>query len=575
MYRNVILEFLATKRKLLQNSSFFQMTICQIGTNYDDFLIKLINKEDLIHVYHVNEPRIYEKEYSFENLHNSIVMMVMELKQQVCFNYEALNFEMIDPFYLKDLKKINFKSLQAIPIFENDEVCGVIILYYDSENQSLAFTNNELLKLLNELNLDKEKNIQNELAKAIINIDDYYIIAMSKDLIYVNELVKQKLKITSSVLDRKTTSYIGRINNLIGQIGIKKIKYANLDVYYLNHNMILSKPFDKKVFSIYTLNQVFYDNKNTFLFVRINESIDETLNKLNDVLNLIEISDYTLFQYSDDTFIYCMNESLPIDDYQKIKKAFSNIYLMMLRYQIDITGKMNLNKLCDYLFIMQPDNFIFQNYVEWLNEHNKVSLAYNENYHDNKINYEIKSSFDNSMLVKMINLPLKGENRNTHFKMYNEMSEQILKASSKYENQPIMLNLSISVLEKRKNYEIIKKIINNNNTLWINVLNDQVISEEGALKTLSKYKCLNLHLSCDSSVFLNINYMSMLPLFDAIYLQNVEFESIRRNEVGLPQAIMTYAINQQMLIIMENFNPDRENDYQHASCYYVNCINKK
>ncbi len=575
MYRNVILEFLATKRKLLQNSSFFQMTICQIGTNYDDFLIKLINKEDLIHVYHVNEPRIYEKEYSFENLHNSIVMMVMELKQQVCFNYEALNFEMIDPFYLKDLKKINFKSLQAIPIFDNDEVCGVIILYYDSENQSLAFTNNELLKLLNELNLDKEKNIQNELAKAIINIDDYYIIAMSKDLIYVNELVKQKLKITSSVLDRKTTSYIGRINNLIGQIGIKKIKYANLDVYYLNHNMILSKPFDKKVFSIYTLNQVFYDNKNTFLFVRINESIDETLNKLNDVLNRIEISDYTLFQYSDDTFIYCMNESLPIDDYQKIKKAFSNIYLMMLRYQVDITGKMNLNKLCDYLFIMQPDNFIFQNYVEWLNEHNKVSLAYNENYHDNKINYEIKSSFDNSMLVKMINLPLKGENRNTHFKMYNEMSEQILKASSKYENQPIMLNLSISVLEKRKNYEIIKKIINNNNTLWINVLNDQVISEEGALKTLSKYKYLNLHLSCDSSVFLNINYMSMLPLFDAIYLQNVEFESIRRNEVGLPQAIMTYAINQQMLVIMENFNPDRENDYQHASCYYVNCINKK
>ena len=575
MYRNVILEFLATKRKLLQNSSFFQMTICQIGTNYDDFLIKLINKEDLIHVYHVNEPRIYEKEYSFENLHNSIVMMVMELKQQVCFNYEALNFEMIDPFYLKDLKKINFKSLQAIPIFENDEVCGVIILYYDSENQSLAFTNNELLKLLNELNLDKEKNIQNELAKAIINIDDYYIIAMSKDLIYVNELVKQKLKITSSVLDRKTTSYIGRINNLIGQIGIKKIKYANLDVYYLNHNMILSKPFDKKVFSIYTLNQVFYDNNNTFLFVRINESIDETLNKLNDVLNLIEISDYTLFQYSDDTFIYCMNESLPIDDYQKIKKAFSNIYLIMLRYQVDINGKMNLNKLCDYLFIMQPDNFIFQNYVEWLNEHNKVSLAYNENYHDNKINYEIKSSFDNSMLVKMINLPLKGENRNTHFKMYNEMSEQILKASSKYENQPIMLNLSISVLEKRKNYEIIKKIINNNNTLWINVLNDQVISEEGALKTLSKYKCLNLHLSCDSSVFLNINYMSMLPLFDAIYLQNVEFESIRRNEVGLPQAIMTYAINQQMLVIMENFNTDGENDYQHASCYYVNCINNK
>lgn len=575
MYRNVILEFLATKRKLLQNSSFFQMTICQIGTNYDDFLIKLINKEDLIHVYHVNEPRIYEKEYSFENLHNSIVMMVMELKQQVCFNYEALNFEMIDPFYLKDLKKINFKSLQAIPIFENDEVCGVIILYYDSENQSLAFTNNELLKLLNELNLDKEKNIQNELAKAIINIDDYYIIAMSKDLIYVNELVKQKLKITSSVLDRKTTSYIGRINNLIGQIGIKKIKYANLDVYYLNHNMILSKPFDKKVFSIYTLNQVFYDNNNTFLFVRINESIDETLNKINDVLNRIEISDYTLFQYSDDTFIYCMNESLPIDDYQKIKKTFSNIYLIMLRYQVDITGKMNLNKLCDYLFIMQPDNFIFQNYVEWLNEHNKVSLAYNENYYDNKINYEIKSSFDNSMLVKMINLPLKGENRNTHFKMYNEMSEQILKASSKYENQPIMLNLSISVLEKRKNYEIIKKIINNNNTLWINVLNDQVISEEGALKTLSKYKCLNLHLSCDSSVFLNINYMSMLPLFDAIYLQNVEFESIRRNEVGLPQAIMTYAINQQMLVIMENFNTDGENDYQHASCYYVNCINNK
>lgn len=575
MYRNVILDFLSTKRKMLQNSSFLQMTICQIGTNYDDLLIKLLNQEDLIRIYHINEPRIYEKEYSFEKLNNSIVTMVLELKQQVCFNYDSLNFELLDPFYLRDLKKINFKSLQAIPIFDNEDVCGVIILYFDTENQSLTFTNNELLKLFNELKLDKEKHIQNDLAKAINNIDDYYIIAMSKDLIYVNDLVKQKLKITSKVLDRKTTTYIGRITNFISQIGIKKIKFENLDVYYLNQNVVLSKPIDKKIYSMYTLNQVFYDNKKALLFLRMEEEVDDTLNKINDNLHRIEISDYTLFQYNDDTFIYCLDEVISKDDYLKIKDAFPNIYLIMLRYQVDISGKMNLQKICDYLFTMQPDNFIYQNYVEWLNAHNIVALTYNENYHNNSFNYEIKSSLDNSLLVKMINLPLKVENRDTHFKMYNEMSEQSLKALTKYENQSIMLNLSLSLLEKRKNYETIKKIINNNNVLWINVLNDKKMKEEGALKTLSKYKCLNLHLSCDSSIFLNINFMLVLPLFDAIYLQNDEFESIRRNEVGLPQAIMSYAINQQMLIIMENFKPDQEKDYQHASCYYVSSLNNK
>ena len=92
---------------------------------------------------------------------------------------------------------------------------------------------------------------------------------------------------------------------------------------------------------------------------------------------------------------------------------------------------------------------------------------------------------------------------------------------------------------------------------------------EQFIKTVSKYKKFNLKTACDSSVYLNYYLMSSLDLFDAIYIQNEEYVNVRNNPVGLPQAIFQYAIKDYKYLIIENFDPKPDYDYNHPNCYYV------
>lgn len=571
MYRNVILDFLSTKRKQLNETSYLQVTFCQLGTKYDNMLTKLLNKEDLVKVYHVNEPRIYEKEYSFDYLVNSIVMMMIELKQEVCFNFESLNFELKDPYYLKDLRNINFKSLQALPVFEQDEVCGVVIVYFNEENQKVAFTNQELLKLFTNLNLDIEKGNQDRLENLITKYDDYYIVAMNKDYFYLNNLTKEALKIKDNILVRSETSYIGRIMAFINQIGFNKTNYDNLNIYYLDKNLTTSVSQETKILSMYNIDKITRNNELSLIMVRLYDQslLDDTINRMEDALRRLKINDYDVYQYNDQTFIYLINSIVDKDSFNQIKTNYEDLYLILLTAPTDFNKQMNLQKICDYLYNNQPSKFNYKEYVNWLNSFNEVITKYTNKYSSRDFSFEIVNSYNQEVLAKLVDLPIKVNNRDAHFKVYNDISFQILKSCVKFENQKIMVNMSSKVMAQRKTLEAVKKIINNNNILWINVLDNKEMGSNEFLKLISKYKCLNLHLSCDSSVFLNIELMFVLPLFDAIYFQYEEYESIRLNDVGMPQAIMSYAINQQMLVLIENFKPNYNLDYQHASCYYI------
>lgn len=571
MYRQVILDFLAIKHKELQKAKYLQMTICEIGRNYHNCLAKLIKKEDTVKIYHVNEPRIYEKEYDFSLLNNSIVMMALELKQEITFNYQDLNFELIDPFYLKDIKNIKFSSLQVTPIMNDGEIVGVVIVYFDTENQKVLFQNHELNRLLKNIVFDVEQSLQMELEKKITQYDNYYVIAKSKSLIYLNNLVKEYLKIGSNVLTIKETTYIGRINAFISQVGIKKMSFEGLDIYYLNKIMTICAEPTKMILALYNLNETPKNEDFSFLLVRfpISDNMKKNIQDMNDIMIRLEIDEYSIYQYNDETYIYLINGIIASFDYEKIKNNYKDYYFVLLTSKNDLTKQMNLKKLSDYLYNIQPEKYSYKDYIEWLKNNHEESLSFIDKYNDNTFKYEIINSSDQETLGSCFNLPLKVANRDGHFTAYNEMSERILKSCLKCENQKIILHLSSTSLAKRKVLEEIKKIINNGNHLWINVLDDKKINQDDFLKLISKYKCLNLHLSCDSSVYLNYLLMTSLPLFDAIYLQNEEYESIRKNEVGMPQAIMSFAISDAKYLIIENFHENQDLDYCHASCYYV------
>lgn len=571
MYRNVILEFLTTKHLDLAKAEYYQMTICSLGHNYGDNLIKLVKSEEEISVYHIKEPRIYEKRISFDDLANNLLMMVFELKTEIKFKKSELNFELKDPFYLKDLNNQDFNSLLVTPIIENENVIGAVITYFKSDNGYIKFTNNELIKLLKNLDEDEVKEYEARVYDKLTSKTDFLLIARVGKQTYLNEFARKQLKVKNSIVYQSDLRLEKMIQKLINEIGFNKLVYDTITIYYIECDKF--KPINEseiEVLALQNLNSHHFENHFSYIFVRksLFSNTDAIIKDLQSLKVKLDITNYKLYEFNDETFIMLLDQVITSKLEEQIKEFLKDNYIIVLTTNKEITNKMNLIELSKYLYDVQPEEYVKANYIAWLNKKNMEKLSYDDKFKENKLSYEIVSSLDNHILVEMSMLPLRLEYRDSHFISYDKVVEKSLISAAKMQEEKIMITISTSLLSKRKTYEDVKKILLNNN-LWINVIVRDGEEPNEFLKLISKYKKLNLMMSCDSSVYLNYYYMNALPLFDGLYIQNNEYEQIRNQEVGLPQVIFDYAIKQYKHLIFENFNPNQDSDYVHFNCYYV------
>ncbi len=571
MYRNIILEFLTTKHLDLAKAEYYQMTICSLGHNYGDNLIKLAKSEEEISIYHIKEPRIYEKKISFNDLTDNLLMMAFELKEEIKFRKSELNFELKDPFYLKDLSNQDFNSLLVTPIIENENVIGAVITYFKSDNGYLKFTNNELLKLLKNLDDDEIKEFEASIYNKLTKKTDFILIARTGKQTYLNEFAKKQLRVKNSIIYQSDLKLEKMIQKMINEIGFNKLVYDDIAIYYMECDKFKPTNENKiELLALQNLNNHHFENSFSYIFVRKNlfTSPDVIIKDLQLLMIKLDITNYKVYEFNDETFIMLLDQVITSKQEEQIKTYLKDNYVIVLTTNKEVTNKMNLIELSKYLYDVQPEAYVEANYIAWLKQKNMEKLSYDDKFKENKLSYEIVSSLDNHVLVKMSMLPLRLEYRDSHFISYEKVIEKSLVNMAKMQEEKIMITIPTSLLRKRKIYEDVKKILLNNN-LWINVIVRDGLDPNEFLKLISKYKKLNLMMSCDSSVYLNYYYMNALPLFDGLYIQNNEYEQIRNQEVGLPQVIFDYAIKQYKYLIFENFNPNHDTDYVHFNCYYV------
>lgn len=569
MYRKVILEFLSSKHLELSKNDYFQMTICQIGASYQGTIQEMLTKSDEITIYHIKEPRIYQKTYDFSKIDETIISMILDIKEEVTFNKNDLNFTLKDPFYFNDLQELAFESLQAT-LFNVNGIDIIILIYYNKPNGHITIKLPEVSKLIKDLQKDKDNDIKEEIENLIKPSFKLSYALKNDKYIYVNDQLKEYLKLPNNLLKTKETSFIGRINHFIDSLGIKKVKYQDINLYYLEE-----KPKDEMVenpvLSLYSLDTLKLPKEFTVLFFRsdMNLTLKNDLETLDKCLHTLLIEDYHLFAYNDEAFVYIIPGIITKDNMTKIIQMLSNHYLCFVTSPNQIKPSMNIKRIIKYLYEEEPSEFSYDKYVTWFNNLNELSLKYNEIYKTKDTNYLIVNSVTGKSALSMYYLPIRTFNRDAHFNSFDSMCEKVLDRITSLENKQLMISLSSSVLKKRKTLEAIKKVLVNQNTLWVNVIYDKKITDTEFLKLISKYKCYNVMLSCDSSVFLDIVLMKTLILFDGIYLQDSEYQSIIKNEVGLPQAILSFCINDYKQIFMENFNPSKDDDLVHDSCLYV------
>ena len=135
--------------------------------------------------------------------------------------------------------------------------------------------NNELLKLIGNLNKVVETHYEKDLTNLVVKSNKYYLLAKKNQQVYLNDELKKKLNYTNNIGSLKELSLSRKISNFINLQGIKKIKFEGLDVYYLEVKKQIKNVEQRDILAMYNINN--HNLSSNFSYVMIRKSPLEEL----------------------------------------------------------------------------------------------------------------------------------------------------------------------------------------------------------------------------------------------------------------------------------------------------------
>lgn len=543
MSRSVILDFLSFYRSELNKNKFKMATISLMGRFNIKEVSNLLLRADEVVTFHVNEPRIYEKTYSFEVFANTIADMIIYTKERIILKKEELT-SINDPFYLKDITKIEFKSVLLCPIIKNDEVVGTIILYFDEYVKNMNLKQTDLLRLFDQLqdsqNSYYDSLVKNEIYKSEEFIKVIYLKDMSK--CYIDNHLKNKFHLKTNILDLSDKKISKKVEREISNKCYRSVKNDDLLIYYANKTDYFNKTVDFELLALKSITK-YISSQFTLIYVK-NCDMDELL--------FTEFPDSTIkkFNIKDDFNLYLINLEITSNKIKEIENTISSDYFMCLSSKV-ITQKMNLLSLTDYIDECRPVLFKFNDYVSYINTINELNLNSNEFISLNN-DLAFVNSLSNNLycyLPKLINFNIVGEKtRDLYVDSIYKFINNLIKTQTKGYIIPIIpsmfkTNRIFNLLEKVKTYDNDIKVLISVplvDNIYIDLLE----------KSISKLKKQGIIVVVDSSIYFNNMTLYLLDLCDSIYLHKEEYEILVKYPSGINTAIFQYIVRnyKEMLI---------------------------
>ena len=116
----------------------------------------------------------------------------------------------------------------------------------------------------------------------------------------------------------------------------------------------------------------------------------------------------------------------------------------------------------------------------------------------------------------------------------------------------------------------IKKYQNKNVPLSIIIHYHKDTTKEELYNSLSLLKLYGIRIIADSSIFLNLDIIDTMNLFDGCYVHEDEFKSLMEMNNKFINMFITYFYNDSKIIIFEETNNlEYNNRYENESIYFV------
>ena len=563
MERKLILDFIGQNFESLSKIKFKQITVFVYGKLYSEDSLgnKLLDGNKLF-AYDVKLPRVFLKKFPLEKMADGVLALADDLNKLTVFSKKDFNFELEEVYSGKNIQDLNFNYLYLYPVIRDDLKIGTIIIYADVQDNDFLVTQNSVTLLYNGLCKLEENNFRQNITNALLDEENiYYLIGQkNNDYGYLSSNLCQKYKLKNPVLlnDELVSNFIN--HHLIKKQSLK-FPFEDYFVYYVNKN-----DFDdvkNRYLHVSSLNNVGLKDEFTLIVIDYSEHEDDFV-EFVDKLNLT--CEYFVCACEDGFYLLAINNKTKKTTIKQMLAGINSFYIT-LHAPNEINNKMDFTKIIKYLKEVRPNEFLYHEYLTYINTLNNDSLTLKKN----KLKkYIVYSSTNKNTKYHLINYVSKGFKYLENSLEYERLAVNRLNKYIKEAECACYVGLESISLVKRKVIEVYKKFKNKSIPLSIIVHYNNETKKEELYNALSLLKLYDIKIYADSSIYLNLNVIDTMEMFDGCYVHKEEFNGLMKMNNKFINMFVTYFYNESKLIIFEQSdNVEINNRYEDESIYFV------
>lgn len=557
MYRNVILEFITMNQQTLLNNNFSQMTLVLFPSEYTN-LSKIFNSNLQTKIYHVKNQYTFYKECPFEKLQNSIIEMVFDANDSICVNYQDITFSINDPYYLKDIKNLNFSSLEIKPITENNHLVAAIIIYANKQNAKFNISNKVLLSLVKKIYEDEEQNFINVINNDIINNENWFYVIKKQNWYYINDTLSKAHHFYQKVIDDKHQDTI-RLKKILSVM--KMIEKDDYQIYYLSKNLF--NQIDKvEIYLLDSINNHHFEEPFSLIYTKNlteHKEIFEVSKTFKEALKKIyPESIIKIYQVTTDSIGVLINKNINKKEQNELKYLLKKTYFLLINKTNGLTKGIDLKKLLLYLENELPNSFNYEEYQQYLYKKQQEFLQCDQSF--SCYNKEMIKADTLQTIGKMVNAPLNNYYNLAIYKLHEEELINLLEKIQKNDYKNPIISMCIMSFSKRKIFEALKKIIIKYPLAKIIFHAPKIINHnpEQMYRNILKAKELGFSVIVDSTIYLDFSYNICVKPSDAIIVRQNEYENALTQHNLLNKKIFEFIYQQGKVVIFEQMPKEED-----------------
>lgn len=563
MERKVILDFIAQNFTCFSNIKLKQLTVFIYGKDYGEKnnLANLLPSQ-MLYAYDVKLPRIFCKKFPLEQMFKGLLDFGNNLDELTVFNKSDFSFDLEEVYSGKNIKDLNFNYLYLYPIIKDNLRQGLIVIYADELTLDFSLSAHSVTLMFNGLINLELYNFSQMLSSVIFDENKlYYLIEDNKsNKIYLSNTLSEKYSLNNIVNCSNEVINQFKFHHNVSKQQFK-FPFEDYFVYFVE-----KEKFDDQTSSylhISALASIGLPQEFTLIVVDWGLKNTEFVDYVN---NLGLIDKYYICACEDNYYLLLIENKLKKTEIKHLLKGIGCFYISLVAPN-EINNNMDFSKIVKYLKEVRPNEFLYHEYLTFINSVSNENLIINKNKYIRRTVFNSININDTKVLLNYVTDGFKYmDNANEYEKL------AVLKLNNyiKTEKDEVFVCLQSCSLIKRKVIEIYKKFKSKGVKLNIIIHYDGLTSKQDLYNALSLLKVYEIESFADSSIFLNMNIIDTMSIFDGCYVKKNEFGGLMKTSNKLINMFITYFYNDKKKILFELTDDDEYNHrYEDELIYFV------